>query len=550
MMKPLILATLALSSLAASAMSFKAQIQPLKLPLMISTSQPPKVKFTPPGEIAIGLMRMCGDGDVANFEDENPQFNFVPQSVNEMHVMIGYWVVPTDATNFVPTPANFYPIGYRKNPIAEDENSIQYQGKFLPMNKSFSPGPNGLNLLATEILNLQKIAKESYGSDKDFRIFAGASTCINPSNASTLVDAPTGGFSDSDYKPSPVEILHTLTTTSNGHLYSVAETAAAELGDSNFNPNSFKNQFKKVKASKGGVSQSIYTGNTSYYAPVNNKPYSYEIGNGQGTEIKDSIMNLVIEIANLQPPTLTATSDADKLVEYTNTMKALTIYNKISSIDSFSDCKNDVNLNLNLDGVAGKYNWEPFPMNLSCKYLLNGNELANKVKALFEPTSLPDAGAFKNLQVDIAKRFFIGGVYEAAQAELQASVVIERPNCFNTSGVQKVIHRLVGSYPFEFKRILSTKTYQINASPHNHVHPEPLFALVDYTRYFNEDVWGVWGQVLPAGQTVDPAAWGMTFPIKTQDWNDHKIEDSTFNGVPINIKFNIRSVGGTCPMYC
>lgn len=79
MIRPIILATLALSSLSASAMSFKAQIQPLKLPLMISTSQPPKVKFTPPGEISVGLMRMCGDGDVAHFEQEHPDFNFVPQ---------------------------------------------------------------------------------------------------------------------------------------------------------------------------------------------------------------------------------------------------------------------------------------------------------------------------------------------------------------------------------------------------------------------------------------------------------------------------------------
>lgn len=546
MIKPIILATLVLGPFSASAMSFKAQIQPLKLPLMISTTQPPKVKFTPPGEISVGLMRMCGDGDVAHFEQEHPEFDFVPQTVTNLHVLVGYWVVEADSTNPVPSSANFYPIGYRKNEIAEGPTTIKYEGKFLPINKSFSPGPNGLNLMAMEILNLHKVAKESFGAQKDYRIFAGASTCVTPAQESALADASSSGFT---YTPSPVEILHTLTSTGSGQLLDLANSAANDLDASEDNKvNQFVNKYDKVKFTMGDKNESIYKDNTTYIAEPGKKPYRYDIGNHGESMTSLQSFAIMEEIAKLDYPTMTGATDADKLLEYRNTMTALSTYSKVSGIDSMAKCKSVANIDVN--GAAPQYKWEAFPMNLSCKHLLSNGQLQNKVTELFKPDTLPDQAKFDSLKKDLAKRFFVASVFETAQKALHASssVKIERPNCFNTSGSQKLIHRLVGSYPFEFKK--TAGAYKINPSAYNHVHPEPLFALVDYTRYFSDDRVGVWGQVLPASATPDPEAWGMKFPLKNQDWSDNEVDSSTFNGVPININFKIRSVGGSCPMFC
>lgn len=545
----LLITTLALASASAFGMNFKAELQPLRLPLMLSTSQPPKVKFTPPGEISVGLQRMCGDGDVAHFEQEHTEFEFVPQSTKDLHVLIGYWVVEEGASP-VPNPANFFPVGYRLSPIAEQANEVVYKGDFLPMNKSFSPGPNGLNIIATDIINLQKIAEKSYGSNKNYRIFAGASTCVSPDQASTLAAPNSSGFK---YTPSPVEIGYVLSTEGSAGLLKEAEyTVTNELDvDVEAKVDVFATKNANLDYDINSGSETIYKG--SGYEATNQKPlkFGYKPGLADVDITGEKTFDIFKKVAKLSYPNLSTlpptATDADKLQKYKDDLKAAGVYSQLTNSPNAGYCTS-MNLSVNQNGP--QYKWETFPMNLSCKYLIRDGQLASHYNALFSPSSLPSENDFNDLKKKLAARYFVAATFEATQKKMHTDtdLKIEKPNCYNVAG-KPMINKLVGSYPFQFLK--SGDKYAINPKAYSHMHPEPLFALVDYTRYFASDAVGVWGQLLPANETPDPVQWGMLFPLKdSSKWNENQIDSSTFNGSPINIYFRIRSVGGSCPMFC
>lgn len=545
----LLMTTLALASASAFGMNFKAEIQPLKLPLMLSTSQPPKVKFTPPGEISVGLQRMCGDGDVANFQSEHPEVDFVSQDVHDLHVIIGYWVVEEGA-NAVPSPANFYPVGYRLSPIAEQAADVVYKGDFLPMNKSFSPGPNGLNIIATDIINLQKISEKSFSSNKNYRVFAGASTCVDPDQKSALATSGSPGFK---FTPSPVEIGYVLSSEGTAGLLKAAEsTVQSDLDvDKNNKIDLFITKNSKIDYDIASSSETIYKG--SGYEATNQKPIKWDYKGGMAeVDISgEKTFNVFEKVAKLDypdikslPPTAT---DADKLQKYKDDLKSAGVYGQLTNAPSIGYC---TSMNLSVDQNGPQYKWETFPMNLSCKYLIRDGQLASAYNSLFSPSSLPSEDDFNGLKKKLATRYFVAASFEATQKKMHAdsNLKIERPNCYNVAG-KPMISKLVGSYPFQFLK--TGDKYAINPKAYTHMHPEPLFALSDYSRYFASDAVGVWGQVLPANETPDPIQWGMLFPLKDQSkWNENQIDSSTFNGTPINIYFRIRSIGGSCPMFC
>lgn len=563
-MKKLLIASLALSSLSASAMSFKAQMQPLKLPLMISTSQPPKVKFTPPGEMSIGLQRMCGDGDVADFSNDHPDFDFVPQSTTQLDVIIGYWVVEEGA-DFVPNSNNFYPVGYRKSPIAESSSSVVYNGNFIPMNKSFSPGPNGVNIIATDIINLRNIAQRSMGSAKNYRIFAGASTCLNPTDSAALATPGTPGFT---FTPSPVEIGHVLShedsssSTAPGLVYE-AEKAVSSLDTST---SSKVDKFAKDNdhvsyqiGMKGSTPDTIYKGGGTGYDATTQKPFEFNVGKSGGADIEakaSGAWSAFKDIANLDYPDLSAlpptATDADKLAEYKNKLNAASISSKLSASTS-NELSYCASFNLNTNSNAPQYKWEAFPMNLSCKFLFKGSALVTAFSALYNPSSLPSQSVFEDLKRNLAARFYVAAVFEAVQKTMHADsgIKIERASCYNKPSGKPMIYSLVGSYPFQFQ--LSAKHWQVNPLSLTHHHPEPLFALSDFQRYFDSDKVGVFGQVLDpaAAQNIQAQDWGISFPVKDKsEWINNDVDSATFNSSPINIYFRIRSIGGSCPMFC
>lgn len=197
-------------------------------------------------------------------------------------------------------------------------------------------------------------------------------------------------------------------------------------------------------------------------------------------------------------------------------------------------------------------NLEAFSVNLTCKNLYGNNALDSSYKDLATPASKPSAADFINLKKNLAKRLFLAASFEAAQSTLDASAVVARSGCFKKSG-QNMIGRVMASYPFSFNYNSTTHKTLIFAHQGNHLHPESLFALSDFNRYFTSDATAIWGQVVPA-QAEDKMTELRSKHIEMKlndkaDLSNKKLEDATFNA-PININFKVRSVGGSCTIYC
>lgn len=522
----LTLSTLLLSTSAYS-MRFSATINKLKLPVLMSTEQPPQIKYLAPGNINVTAKRMCGDGDVSQFSSSNPKFDFVPSEEAKLDVIVGYWIVEEGSLDINPNNSNWYPIAYKPVDIASsDSNLNQNGGRFLPFNHApIGANVNGLTIIRSELVNLYKIAKESFQSSKNYRVYASALACVTPDESSEMVPEGTGS-----YAPSPVETINSLSSITN----------AAESALSGSVINVIINNNKKIK-----IDPKTATVATS--DPANPKPYSFSFGN-QGIDLESSnLYTLFKSIMNTEYPE--AAKDVD---EYKTALA-----NIKSSISGYTNDKikfcNDVGAVSNK--TAKTYTYEPFPMNLTCKNLYSDSALDIAYKALFQPAEKPSVEEFLVVKKNLAKRFLVAAGYEVSQKHLADKPVI-RTGCFKKAG-QNLIGRIVASYPFKFQFDSVNKRYALKTNPNNHLHPEYLFAISDYYRYFANDVLAIWGQVQQAQGTTNisdiQSQNSIALPLSNRDELEAKpVDNTSFGGVPLNINFKVRSVGGNCngTIYC
>jgi hypothetical protein len=500
----------------AYSMRFSATINRLKLPLVISTEQPPQIKYVPPGNLNVTAHRMCGDGDVAHFASVHPEFDFVPSDQAQLDVMIGYWVVEDGAIDISPSATNWYPMAYKKINIASSQaNMDQNGGRFLPFTHApIGAGVNGMLVARSELVNLYNVAKESFNVTKNYRVFAAALACVDPNESGEIVAEGSG-----TYTPSPVDTIGSLSGIS----------AAAESVMSSSAPlNQILNTNKKIKID----------GKTA----TSPQPYAYSFGN-QGADLPLKLYSLFEAIMNTSYPATAANVDEYKAAldgsNYKTTVSAHTG-------DKINFC-NDVGADSSK--TAKHYDFEPFPLNMTCKYLYNGSDLQNAYTALFAPIEKPSLVEFENAQRNLAKRFLVAAGYEAAQKHLHKNAKVIRTGCFKKTGNgQNLIGRVVASYPFKF--VVENGRFTLKANQHNHIHPENLFAISDFNNYFSHEILAIWGQVTPSQGSSDPNQLknnGIYLPLSNPAQLDmYPVDNTSFSNVPLNINFKVRSVGGSC----
>lgn len=537
-------------------MGFKTYLNPVKLPYQMSTSEPPVLRFTPPGEMSVGLIRACGDGDVERFSRSNSDFDFVPHEMKEMNVNIGYWVV-ADGESPLPSSSNFFSIARKRAPVAEQTVQIINDGTFRPemlnyrygtpvfkdgkvenskgFEASLKPGDqNGMALLATDLINLHQQAKRSFGTQKKYRIYAGAFVCLGDQNEVKK---------NNQYIPSAVETTHSLSHPDHGLLGTI-NTALNSLDLDNVEE--FKTYYSTISY-KGNEAESIYP--TAYEAS-SQRPYKFKISKEEQIDIKsmNSIWKAFSDVAKLSYPVIDP-AETNPLAKYKSAMKASPVYSKIQADAKGLEYCQKFNINTNANYTM--YKWESFPMNLSCKYLHNSDELAKTIELLFNPTSVPNQESFNILKKQLAGRFYAAAVFEATQKSMEKddSLIVAKSNCFKKS---PMINSIIAAYPFEFRRNDADKTYSI-MSEHKNAHPEPLFALIDYKQYFADNKVSIWGQLLGSSLSgsFKPESWSILLPLGDENaLTDHEINKSTFRKTSINIMLRIRSIGGHCPMFC
>lgn len=523
----LTISTILLASSHSHALKFSAQINDLRLPALLSAAQPPAIKFTAPGQMNVSSLRLCGDSDVGKFASDHPSWEHVEPDQPKLDVVMGYWVVENNSQNVVPTQANWYPIAYQKINIAEDDKDLQWRGDFLPIShNSINAGVNVLQLVGSEMINIHALAKNSFGSNKEYRVFTGAFACINPEEGAEMTPAS----ATQTYEPTPVEMMHSLKE--------INAAANATFGSGNVNELIESNKKLKIELNALGDRNANYYDRTP-------TPYKFSFG-AQGEEINSNLYAITKQILGLDYP-----SAASNLEEYKNVLRANSVYTTLSDLTDLTGDKiqfcNKIGIPSNKD--VKSYAYEIFPMNLGCKNLYSENDLSDKFKAIFNPSSKPTSEAFTTLKKDLAKRFYVAAGYVTAQDYLNTKKVA-RTGCFQKNG-QNLISRLVAAYPLGYK--VTNGKYLLQPNKDNHVHPESLFAIHDFDKYWSNDKMAVWGQVTVDKDNLDLNNIqndAIYLPLgRKGDLESSKVERSSFN-VPINIRFKTRTVGGSCPPFC
>ncbi len=541
----LLVAVLALTTLSAWGLSFKATMQPLKLPVTLAMSLPPEQPESVPGQMTVGLQRMCGDGDVAHLQQTNPQIEFVPQSVSSMDVLVGYWMIegnPDADSSYLPTSSSFRPVAYVKGAqIGNNPASIQIATDFLPISHSIENGKNGLEILASEIINIYRNGQRSFGPAKSYQVMAGVFTCMNVDDASAIVSK-----NDSQYKyvPSTTELTNQM--SHDNALPKLAYDNIKNLSEADYKDGKFSKVLGYGINSPTGSMLRFPVDENRDYTPlkifldkddaalrnqngassISSSDLALLSGNQAWSKFQN-IMDLEWPVPELPRNTqaevdaYNALSDTAKMAflngKIDNWKSALNIQISTTTSQQLAYCNS---IGLQSSSTNSIYKWEVFPMNSSCRKLFNEgissspdslslseayNNLVNSVLSMVQMTQLKDN--FYKTKRSLAARFYVANVLEVLQRKSQtnSALSISHANCFNTNG-KPLITRLIGSYPLRFEIDAGGEFYTLKPNPFNHIHPEPLFALADWFDYKDSDVLGLWGQVVNRQPVYPPGA--------------------------------------------
>ena len=479
-------------------MSFTSTMKTFQPPVTLGVEQPPAIQFTAPGKIGVSATPYCGDGDVVHFAGEHPSFEFLPSTGTSMDAIAGYWIVDDGATGdaLLPKSANWYPIAYQKIPLSGSGTSV---GKFLSISQNpVGTNSNVMDLISTDLRLLHSTAKDSFESNKNYKVFAAILSCASPDGAANLITDGSG-----TYEATPIELVHSL-----NEIKSVVNTA--------FNTTNFATILGNTKVKidlKAAANRNLGTNSP--------KPYDFILGSN-GEPISGSLYDTYKNILEATYPA----QDSDPTVEeHTAIMQGLSwraLLQSGMSGDKIAYC--------NAQGAKSDKNaktylaYEPFPLNLSCKNLFSGSELSDSYKALFNPPAIPSEDDFKTAQKALAKRFFMAAVYQTAQNYFNTKPSVAKTGCFKKSAQPHLIHRIVASYPLNFA-IGSNGKYVISGNASNHLHPESLFAISDYSRYFSNETLAIWGQTAPSQNTGDVRTRAFDLPLGNKTLlNQNKVD--------------------------
>jgi hypothetical protein len=506
------LSLLAITS-AGHTMSFNTPISKLNLPVMLSTEPPPPVKYFPPSTINVSAVRTCGDGDVVHFAGNHPNFEYVPSDATQFDVIMGYWIVEENATNIMPTEGNWFPIAYKKVPIATSESNRIYEGHFHPINHASTPNTtNVMTLIRSELLHLYQLSTQSFERSKNYRVFSAAFGCANPDGAEDLDQGKA-------FAPSPVQILRSL------------EKLKVEVED--FNLDNINSNKIKITTKLAQDSQ-LFGGPTTQPSP-----FSFELSSSGDVELSGAAYEMFKAILGASYP---AGQD------YQGEMNQLSFKDRLDNFigtDKIDYCNA---MGLKSHKTLKSYdNLEAFPMNLSCKNLFQGNSLLEKYNALFSATRPDTLDKFNTAKKDLARLFLTAAAFTAVQNELNKTSRSTAGCHPKINNGQNYVERL-NSFPFKLSKPNGSPIYKFEASGPVQ-HPEYLFAINQYTRYYSHPVLGIWGQVTnvlqaPTSPQVYRDGQSMLLPNTPAPVDELTLE--SFSGSPININFKTRSVGGGC----
>ncbi len=413
------------------------------------STEPEKIEYPSPGTIAITTTQYCGDGDVVNFSQTYPTFDFA--SSGNLNFVLGVWFAPSGTSKPVPNGTNWLPLAKTSGPV--DLANITNMSVINKASESRSTMS-----IVTDALN-------AFHKKSGFRMPAQASGAKYEMRMAVhmckTIDAATSRTSD---LPAPWEMI--------AAVQDLPSQIEAAVDDKKKNDNGqaedswdFHTKSYDLKLAGNGIS----------VTPGKNK--DHDVSN-------DPLFDLGTKILALNDPD-PAPATVDEYKTYIQDKAPADVFKVYNEFNTAGAC-----LKGQVTGVTkeGTYWWEQFSMNITCLALDHFQDASFKdlMTALFSPDVIPDQTAFKEAKARLAALFFKAGMTQDVLARLQNDYASARATdrCFdlNSSGnpERPYIYNIMGSLPISLKASNPT-----NVSTSRH--PEGLFALMDYSTYFSDN---------------------------------------------------------------
>ncbi|RYZ95045.1 MAG: hypothetical protein EOP11_25540, partial [Proteobacteria bacterium] len=293
------------------------------------------IYYPEPGKINISAVQYCGDGDVATFAQQHP--NWQHQESSSMPVVLGYWVVP-EGESALPTAANYFALGTTNVPVGGS-----YISTFNPANSDPTDASKKMEMYKSAMDSIKAVAAtKSYamgtgaGSGDKFKMFLGAMMC------KTIKD-------QGKYDVMPAVASGTMAND----VYNILETAATSAaGKSSWSSIKGDMRAKLSVRAGGGFSAEADTGPVDLDGPIADlaeRVHDFDLPS------VDTSLPIDDQLKNFQKAFADA-SFADKLRRLGD------------GLDSSEKCSSVGN------GVSAKekFSWELYPLQLTCKALNGG----------------------------------------------------------------------------------------------------------------------------------------------------------------------------------
>jgi hypothetical protein len=465
------------------------------------------IYYPEPAKINISAVQYCGDGDVAHYSQGRPQW--VHKEASEMPFVLGYWVVPEGQS--MPTADNFVALGTGNVPVGGS-----YISKFVPANKRYDDASKKKEMYAWAMASIKGLAalpsysmKAGGGSSENYRMFLGAMMCFEPGGDITKVPVKNQGTYD---------LMPAMTSASFAKdVYNSIQAQADSIGNKSWSGIESHMQLslgvkRDDSESSGGVKADMGSG------PI---------------DVRGDLARLAERVRQFDFPSLPA---ADPLTALKKALDDASFADDLrqlgSALDSADKCS-DVR-----HGVSDreKYAWEPYPMQLTCKALNDGEKgkFSATVRAFLQPDSASE-NDFKEKRKAVVRLLVMGAQMQNAQAYVQNKIndgdndwEMPKQRCFN--GATPMIDYTMQSIVIQIPTVESAE--------YTPIHPEPDFAIGGSAPYSN-DSHTVFGMT---GTNPDTAALKL-------ERGAPKVEP-TYMPATMRLNMKVRGIGCASNVYC
>lgn len=414
----------------------------LGLPTSTSASFIKRIMYPRAGEFLFYSTRWCGDGDVANYYQSNPQEDY-GKGVPSVKLVLGYWVEDASASAGLPDASNWYSVGY---------GSLDVNGSAIT--KLYRSNSNvqmsASKILRDEYANLMKLVKFAPNS-KTYKFYSAAMICHEfqgVEGADPSVSSPTAVNISKSLMDAPTTILHHLDKISDKEKFSDSLKVC-------------------LSTSKGNSDKLLITFNDPTCT---------------GITISNSYMDSAKFVDSFDYPSGAAPIPGAPpskytVADYRNDVAPL--INRIANI--LSACNSEV------ASPTKKYWFEPFGLAASCNAIVASSLGSLKDKLNMSNSNPSDQniisiGQFRKAKGEAADTILMAAALEASQSVLESNMAFNRnkTRCFDVG--QRYLNKILASMaiPFEKK---SASSYVLGSAGQMAL-PEPNYALGAATKYY------------------------------------------------------------------